>query len=177
MSLQFVIGVDRTPEHRLSKHVLMSANGGGGGGGRGGPCSTWWVGPTEVDPGQRQREHWQIDKRHGQRIPHTQYSLCVSLCVCVANEACVGNNERRRNWERNSHPVMKHVAKDSSARAGNWIDTFGYGLEVVQRQGQAGWWRVDEAAGGGGGFLVVVASQPSQPMIALVSDELGMPQN
>lgn len=52
MSLQFVIGVDRTPEHRLSKHVLMSANGGGGG--RGGPCSTWWVGPTEVDPGQRQ---------------------------------------------------------------------------------------------------------------------------
>lgn len=70
---------------------------------------------------------------------------------------------------------MKHVAKDSSARAGNWIDTFGYGLEVVQRQGQAGWWRVDEAAGGG--FLVVVASQPSQPMIALVSDELGMPQN
>lgn len=94
---------------------------------------------------------------------HSTVSVC--LCVCVANEACVGNNERRRNWERNSHPVMKHVAKDSSARAGNWIDTFGYGLEVVQRQAQTGWWRVDEAAGGG--FLG--GCQPAQPADDCVS--------
>lgn len=105
----------------------------------------------------------------------THSTLCLCLCVCVANEACVGNNERRRNWERNSHPVMKHVAKDSSARAGNWIDTFGYGRRR---------WYKDRDKPAGGELMrllvvasLVVASQPSQPMIALVSDELGMPQN
>lgn len=68
---------------------------------------------------------------------------------------------------------MKHVAKDSSARTGNWIDTFGSDVDEEtsrarrEREGEGGsqcaqrWRRVDEASVrlGGGGF--------ASPMIAL----------
>lgn len=96
--------------------------------------------------------HWQIDKRHGQcHPPHTQHCHCLCVCVWPTKHALA--TMRGGATQRNSHRVMKHVAKDSSARAGNWIDTFG--SEWRQRQSQRRrrryqqlrtWWRVEEAA-------------------------------
>lgn len=118
---------------------------------------------------------------------HTTLSLsvCVSVCVWPTKHALA--TMRGGATQRNSHRVMKHVAKDSSARAGNWIDTFGSEWRQRQRHQQLRtWWRVDEAAPCWwlllGGCATKSPShpspaQPSQPMIALVSDELGMPQN